>query len=136
MSVQDDEGPLPALAQGVPVHPRDRGEAALAAVLCMLLRITRREGKLLAKMLARDVIGTNNTVKTHICTLRQKLKPFDIEVRTVIGLGYAIDTDARAKIRDILARHDTEFHSARRQRPNPRVKVSAADATVVTEGSG
>ena len=100
---------IPTPVEPAPTLPRNRGEASLAAALCLLLRLTRREGRLLAKLVSRDFVGTDSTVKTHISTLRSKLKLHDIGITTLAGIGYALDGDARSRVRDILARHDTEL---------------------------
>ncbi|HBJ84597.1 MAG TPA: heavy metal resistance protein CzcR [Verrucomicrobiales bacterium] len=42
-------------------------------------------------------------IKVHICKMRQKLKPFGVEIETMWGQGYRISDEHKAIVRAMLA---------------------------------
>jgi hypothetical protein len=95
---------------------RDRNEKALTAVFCLLFRLTRGEGLVLAKLMTKDYCSKaelqtpdGNSFSVQLSKLRQKLKPHGIEVVTMPRIGVGLDRDARFRIRTLLAQYDTGF---------------------------
>ena len=101
--------------------PGDRDANALAAALCLTLGLRHTEGRMLARLLARDyctkeelraaasddkgAIAISST-DVFIAALRKKLARHDVRISTIPTLGYGLDRTARDKIRRLLARHD------------------------------
>jgi hypothetical protein len=44
--------------------------------------------------------------KVAVCKLRQKLRPYDIEIKTIRGVGYHIDDENKAKLRALMEKKD------------------------------
>jgi hypothetical protein len=98
--------------------PRDRSETELAVVLCLVFNLRRSEGRILAKLLANDCVSQEDlhdrdnptvaisTMSAAICVLRKKLRLHDIDITTVVGLGYGLGQESRDKIRSALSQYD------------------------------
>jgi hypothetical protein len=98
--------------------PRDRNEAELVVVLCMLFNLQAREGLLLAKLMASDYQTleqlrvaaaprrTPNSMKVFLSLLGKKLAAHEISIRNARKIGYYLPKDARDKIYKQLAKHD------------------------------
>jgi hypothetical protein len=100
---------------------RDRDEAALAVALSLALELSRSEGQMLSRMLARDCstetelhIAANcrneevslRTMRVLLSRLRKRLTDHDIEITRLRGLGYGLGKPAREKIYRRLAEYD------------------------------
>jgi hypothetical protein len=101
---------------------RDRDETELAAVLSVLFKLRRSQGRVLARLTTvdystleelRDAINhdsatviARNTMFPLISELRNKLAPHNVKIATVSRLGYGLSQEARSKIRKVLARYD------------------------------
>lgn len=125
---QDQVVPVPAPSPSPSRRPpptppplRDRDEASLAAVFCLMFKLRRNEGRMLARLTTRDYCSRKElleainhdiatvaftTITALVCKLRQSLAPHSIEIATVTGLGYGLRPESRAKIRKALAKYD------------------------------
>jgi DNA-binding response OmpR family regulator len=116
----------------------NRDETSFVASLCLIFKLTRTEGKMLAWLLAHDystreelraaashdgqTIAASST-SVLLNTLRGKLKAHNVLVTTVNGLGYGIDAKSRSKIRKEVAKYDGV--SARPRNSEPGLKAAA-----------
>jgi hypothetical protein len=120
-------------------EPRDA--AALGAILCVVLKLRRSEGRLLAELMVRDCCSreqlrtavsqdnreiTLGSITPFICLLRKRLKPHGIEIATTFKLGYFLDRKARARIYKLLTAHDAGVASTT---PAPRPARSQPQAS-------
>src|SRR5262249_40385900 len=102
----------------------DRDEAACVARLCLEFELRHSEARMFVRLLMpaystreelraaarqEDEAITLGTVSVVVSKLRKKLRPHDIHVTTIPGLGYALDRKVREKIRKLLAKHDGEI---------------------------
>jgi hypothetical protein len=100
---------------------RERDEASLAAVLCLLFGLRRTEGQVLMKMASQDFVSkeeiytvaaqsdqaiAKSTVSVMVCVLRRKLSVYGIEIVTLRGFGFALRKESRGKICRRLAKYD------------------------------
>jgi DNA-binding winged helix-turn-helix (wHTH) protein len=110
-----------------PIVPLDeRDEASLAAALGLIFKLSPGESRILANLMRHEhrskedlrAIATYNAVTPSIvtvlvCSLRKKLKSFNVEIFTIRKLGYALDKRARDRIQKIFAAHDEAILAAR-----------------------
>lgn len=52
-----------------------------------------------------------NLVSVMICKIRQKLRPFGVEIKTIWGRGYFLPAESKAKIRAMQQRGNHELDS-------------------------
>ena len=120
-----DQGRLVEITPAPTTPPaRARDETSLAAVLCLLFKLTHSEGRLLVQLLTNDCVEkeelcaalsrnarpvTVGSIETFLCTLRAKLRPHDVHIITVNKMGYGLHTETREKIYQLVARHDAGF---------------------------
>src|SRR5262245_27677942 len=98
-------------------------EAALAAILCLRLKLSRNEGRLLARLLLHEcstrgdlcaavASGTRSIAPGSfgplLLALRRKLAVHGVGIDNVYGVGYALAKNARKRIHKLLAKHDAE----------------------------
>src|SRR4051812_20187483 len=110
--------------QNVTAPLRERDEASLAAVLCLLFNLRRSEGEVLMKMATQDFATkkeihaaasqndqtiAESTVSVMISVLRKKLSVHNVEITTLRGFGYALRKESRGKICRRLAKYDAGF---------------------------
>src|SRR5262249_48039407 len=114
-------------------QPRD--ETSLAAILCLVFKLTPGEGRVLAKLMMNDHCMkdelrtgaghddqtiTLDTLAVNIFTLRAKLKLHGIKITTLYRFGYGLDKKARDRIYKLLTEHDEAVASAQPQtKPEP-----------------
>jgi hypothetical protein len=111
--------PAPAGAEAPATAP-PRDKDALTVTLCLIFRLRRSEGQILAELITHDsrtreqlhraaIRGgptiTLGTTGTLISTLRKKLASHGIEVTNVSRLGYGLRTASREKICRWLDEH-------------------------------
>lgn len=116
---------------------RDRDEQV--AALCVTFKLTHSEGRMLAILLANDFTTVEqlrdaaaapdkklaySTMRVFLCGLRAKLEPHNVEITTVVKLGYVIGAEFRAKILKGIAKYDAQFLPARREH---ELKAAALD---------
>ena len=99
---------------------RDRDETSLAAVLCLTFDLRLTEARMFMQLLSNDYTTiealrtsadkkiTLDSTRVFLCSLRAKLKLHNVEITTVYGVGYGLDTNSRANIRKAIARYDAE----------------------------
>lgn len=69
------------------------------------------EVTLLLQLLQHDTMSKKRddmavkTVDVHICSMRKKLRPFDIKILTLWGYGYKLPIDQRRRAMDLIIRH-------------------------------
>jgi DNA-binding winged helix-turn-helix (wHTH) protein len=110
-----NQSPAPTIPQ------RDRDEASLTAVLCLLFNLRRSEGQVLMLMATQDYVSkeeifaaatqneqtiAKSTVSVLIHALRKKLLLHGIEISTLRGFGYGLRKESRKKICTRLAKYD------------------------------
>ena len=138
-----DWTPNPRPAPATPPQ-RDRDEASLAAVLCLLFNLRRSEGQVLMKMATQDYVAkkeihaaaaqdertiAESSVSVVISGMRKKLAIYGIEISTLRGFGYGLRRESRGKICRRLAKYDAGLLSTT-PRPRPgraRVKPEAPE---------
>jgi len=124
--IQDalDQGRLVVISPGgqaATPTPLQRDRVVLAAALCLVFGLQRREGEILAELTTHDyrtkeelhraaTYGsraiTPGTTATTISTLRKKLIIHGIEITNVSGLGYGLRKTSREKIARRLDEYD------------------------------
>lgn len=96
--------------------------------ISQLFNLTRAESRALAKLVERGratraelhcAISDDDSPRTStklldvtICRLRQKLKPYEIKIQTIHGVGFQLATEGRDKVRSLLAEHDVDCTEA------------------------
>jgi hypothetical protein len=123
----------------IPVIPslRDRDEASLAVALCLAFRLPRSQGHALMKLATREFVrkseisttaGQNDpriadsTVGVLICKLRKNLTPYNVEIVTLWGSGFAMPKGSREKVFEQLAMYDAgRIHTTPPVQPQPSV---------------
>jgi DNA-binding winged helix-turn-helix (wHTH) protein len=120
---------------------RERDEASLAAVLCLLFNLRRSEGQVLMLMSTQDFVSKEEihaaasqneqtiaeaTVSVLISGLRKKLIVYGIEISTLRGFGYGLRKESRVKICRRLAKYDAGLIPTT---PQSKLKAPKPDAS-------
>ena len=104
---------------------RDRDETSLVAVLCLTFDLRPTEARMFMQLLSNDYSTiealrtsadkkiTLDSTRVFLCSLRAKLKLHNVEITTVYGVGYGLDTNSRANIRRGIEKYDAEGPPAR-----------------------
>jgi len=108
------------------VPPAERDGAALAAAFSLIFKMSHNESYALASLMLherlsreelRTVVGSRapapDIASVLVCALRKKLKPFNVQIQTLWGFGYALDRKARDKVFKTIAEHDKTILAAR-----------------------
>lgn len=120
---------------------RERDEASLAAVLCLLFNLRRTEAQVLMLMSTQDFVSkeeifaaatqndktiAKSTVSVMISVLRKKLGIHNIEISTLRGFGYGLRKESREKICRRLVKYDAGLIPTT---PQSKLKAPAPDAS-------
>lgn len=120
-----DDGRLVQLPQDdwPPGFPRDQRALQLSRLVDenrdvlfhtvqQMFRLTRTEVQLLLTLVQKNLPKdrydmASKTVEVHICSIRKRLSPFGIDIKTLWGYGYQLSPQHRQKIMDIILSHAT-----------------------------
>ena len=97
----------------------------LGFIAPVVLRLTGSEGTVLGVLMARAMATKEQimnlvyaariddepnikVIDVFVCKLRAKLKPFDINIQTIWGRGYAMAAEEVAKVRALYPQQDDE----------------------------
>jgi biotin operon repressor len=119
-------------APATPTPPPHDARASHVAALCRLFGLNHREGRILAQLLAYEHSSVEElraaasdyepiplgSFRVYLSTLRKKLKTCGIQISSVRKLGYALERNARERIRKLLAKNGSELASPQGAREN------------------
>lgn len=52
--------------------------------------------------------GADNVIKLYVCKARKVLKPLGVDIQLLRGVGYRIPDEDRARLRALIAAHETQ----------------------------
>lgn len=79
-----------------------RDEAVIFGTLVKNSLVTEQHLMTLLYGLRQDEAGIG-IIKVHICRIRRKVKPFEIEVKNIWGRGYTMPADSKAIAKQLSA---------------------------------